>query len=119
MLGRLGNQPPLIGIERLVLYRMNNLVVERCYCPDNKKQNVYLVIVHLNDSDERVEWAFPTYKLAKQWLEHQDTERFRNKWYGRRKEQYEIYWYIKTVTMFNELCNYNQTIFLGKGDKYD
>ena len=54
MLGRLGNQPPLISIERLVLYRMNHIVVERSYCPDDKKQNIYLVIVRLNDSDERV-----------------------------------------------------------------
>ena len=37
MLGRLGNQPPLIGIERLVLYIMNHIVVERCYCSDDKK----------------------------------------------------------------------------------
>lgn len=90
---------------------MNTRVIERCYCPDDKKSYVYLVIIHFKDSDERVELAFPTYKLAEQWLDHQDTERFRYKWYGCGEGQLEIYWYIETVPMFNELCNYNQTIF--------
>ena len=87
---------------------MNKRIIERCYCPDDKMEYIYLIIVHYNDSNEKVEIAFPTYKLAEQWLEHQDTERFRNKWYGCRKEQYEFYWYIKRVTMMNALETVNQ-----------
>ena len=97
------NLPLLILRKRLVLYSMNKRIIERCYCPDDKMEYIYLIIVHYNDSNEKVEIAFPTYKLAEQWLEHQDTERFRNKWYGCRKEQYEFYWYIKRVTMMNDL----------------
>lgn len=103
------NLPLLVLRKRLVLYMISNpveRVVKRCYCPRDEQEDIYLIIAHYNDSNEQVEFALPTYELAEQWLEYNDTERFRDKWYGY-GENSNTYWYIKRVTMMNilHICN--------------